>query len=280
MLHISPLLRSDLESADRVISSAFQTPSRLAELEWLVSLEKTYWLAGKLDNTLVGMVGAIDYGAFAYVGMMGVHANFQRRGFGKALMLALLELLEQAGQPCTLLDASASGAPLYAQIGYCDLQLAHVFKKVAAAEITSSALQIDPLELVSFPDLVTLDRQFFGADRSQVLLAQLRRFPGRFLGAYSVEGSLVGYALAQRKRIGPWGAATPEVAASLLMAALRLDFDSAPEVILPSPNQAGRELLKAAGFELQQSLRHMGRGCTRLRRELTCLYGQSNFMLG
>jgi GNAT superfamily N-acetyltransferase len=280
MFHIRSLTLNDLEAADRVISSSFKTASRLAELEGLVKLEKTIWLAGEADGVLVGMVGAIDYGSFAYIGMMGVHADHQRRGFGKALMLALLEQLEQAGQPCTLLDASEYGAPLYAQIGYSDLHLAHVFKRVAEADFQSSPLQIELLGLTSLSDLMNLDPLFFGANRSHVLLAQLSRYPGRFLGAYSAEGSLLGYALAQNKRIGPWVASTPGSAASLLKAALQLEFGATPEVILPSPNQAGRELLEAAGFELQHSLRHMGRGCSELHRGLEGLYGQSSFMLG
>jgi GNAT superfamily N-acetyltransferase len=280
MLVIRPLNFNDLEAADQVLMSAYQVASRKVELERMMHLERTTWLTGQEDDRLVGMVGAIDYGPFAYLGLMGVHADFQRRGYGKALMLALIDRLEQVNQPCTLLDATAAGAGLYEQIGYQDLSLAYVYKQTDTWDDQSAGLHVERLGAESLTELSAFDQLYFGADRRQVLRSYLAAFPGRLLGARDERGKLLGYALAQSKRLGPWAAADPRAAAALLKAARQFDFSEALEILLPSPNLAGGGLLESAGFTRQRTLRHMRRGSSRSGRHLEHIYGQSSFMLG
>jgi GNAT superfamily N-acetyltransferase len=280
MLTIRPLRLTDLAAADEVTISAFQCPSRRVEIERWMSLEGTTWLGGEESGRLVAMVGAIDYGPFAYIGLMGVHADFQRCGYGRAIMITLIERLEQAGQLCTLLDASEAGAPLYARIGYQDLSLSHVFRWNGNSPAIPLPERLERLELAHLPEIVTLDQPFFGANRSNVLRSHLTVYPGRILGVRNLRGELLGYVIAQISRIGPWIAVNEESAAALLGAALKLEFEDSPTVILPSSNRAGIELLKAFGFELQRSLRHMGRGCAGSSRCLEYIYSQSSFMLG
>jgi len=100
------------------------------------------------------------------------------------------------------------------------------------------------------------------------------------MGARDEGGKLLGYALAQYKRFGPWVAVNPQAAAALLEAATQFDFTEALEILLPSPNLAGLELLESAGFARQRTLRHMRRGRCRSERCLEHIYGQSSFMLG
>jgi ribosomal protein S18 acetylase RimI-like enzyme len=280
MFHIRLLTFNDLEAADQVLMSAYQVSSRSVELERLMSLERTTWLAGQEGDRLVGMVGAVDYGLFAYIGLMGVHADFQRRGYGKALMLAMIDSLEQAGQPCTLLDASEAGAHLYAQIGYQDLSLVTVYKQTVTRNFQSTGIHVGQLAVEALSELTAFDLFYFGAERSQVLRSYLEAFPGRLIGARDKRGKLLGYALAQSKRIGPWVAADPHAAAALLEAAKHFNFTEALEVLLPSPNLAGGELLESAGFVRQRTLRHMRRGSSAPERRLAYIYGQGSFMLG
>jgi ribosomal protein S18 acetylase RimI-like enzyme len=280
MFHIRSLTINDLEAADQVLMSAYQVSSRRVELERLMSLERTTWLAGLEGDRLVGMVGAIDYGPFAYIGLMGIHADFQRRGYGKALMLALIDSLEQAGQPCSLLDASEAGAPLYARIGYRDLSLVSVYKQTGTRDFQPTGIQVERLAVEALSELTAFDLFYFGADRSQVLRSYLEAFPGRLIGARDKGGKLLGYALAQQKRLGPMIAADPHAAVALLEAAKQFNFTEALEILLPSPNQAGGALLESAGFVRQRTLRHMRRGSRGPERRLAYIYGQGSFMLG
>jgi GNAT superfamily N-acetyltransferase len=280
MFQIRSLTFNDLEAADQVLMSAYQVSSRSVELTRLMSLERTTWLAGREGERLVGMVGAIDYGPFAYIGLMGVHADFQRRGYGKTLMLALIDSLEQAGQPRTLLDASEACAPLYAQIGYQDLSLVTVYKCTCTWDFQSTGIRTKRLGIEALLELASFDRLYFGAERSQVLRSYLEAFPGRLMEARDKGGKLLGYALAQSKRLGPWTAVNPHAATALLEAAKQFKFNDPLEILLPSPNLAGIELLQSAGFVRQRTLRHMGRGCLGLARNLENIYGQSSFMLG
>jgi GNAT superfamily N-acetyltransferase len=280
MFTIRSLTLDDLDAADQVLMSAYQATSRKIELERWMRLDKTTWLAGYESDRLVGTVGAIDYASFAYIGFMGVHADFQRRGYGKALMLALIGELEQAGQPCTLLDASVSGAALYLQIGYHDLSLVHVYKQTGEWGNQSTGMRIERLDIQSLPEVAALDQLYFGADRWQVLKSYLAAYPDRLIGAREEAGKLIGYALAQSKRLGPWAAADRQTAGALLEAARQYPFDDSMEVLLPSVNLAGVELLEANGFTQSRSLRHMQRGKPKYTRNLEHIYGQSSFMLG
>ena len=280
MFTIRTLTFDDLDAADQVLMSAYRVTSRKVELARWMRLENSTWLTGQEADRLVGMVGAIDYGPFAYIGLMGIHADFQRRGYGKALMLALIGELEQAGQPGTLLDASVPGAALYVQIGYHDLSLVNVYKQTGEWGNQSTGIRIERLNIQSLTEVAAYDQQYFGADRRQVLQSYLMAFPDRLIGARDGVGKLIGYALAQPKRLGPWVAIDQQTAAALLEAARQYPFNDSMEVLITSVNLTGIELLERNGFTQQRTLRHMQRGKAGHTRSLEHIYGQSSFMLG
>jgi len=76
MVRIRPLTAIDIAGADGVLRDAFHTEhSFAARLRRYLAIQPDGWLAAEDDSLLVGMVGAIDYGSFAYVGMMGVRRD-------------------------------------------------------------------------------------------------------------------------------------------------------------------------------------------------------------
>src|SRR5688572_22221589 len=85
-----------------------------------LAMQADGWLLAEEDGQVAGMVGAIDYGAFAYVGLMGVHPRQQGRGIGRGLLATLLGWLDGRGLPCVMLDATEVGARLYQQLGFVD----------------------------------------------------------------------------------------------------------------------------------------------------------------
>jgi ribosomal protein S18 acetylase RimI-like enzyme len=224
--------------------------------------------------------GAVDYGPLAYIGMMSVHPQFQRRGIGQLLLDHVLAWLDGRGCPMVLLDASEAGAPLYQRRGFQEDARALMFLQDDCALPPQKAGRVRPLRQSDIPALVEFDAPLFGASRAAVFESYLTEAPERAFVAHDEAGQLTGYLIAQRRLLGPWAAATPEDAEALLAAALALPFDDAPAVIVPSTNKAATPLLMSYGFSPQRSLSHMRRGGAGAPGRRSLLYGQASFAIG
>src|SRR5690348_3176989 len=94
---IRALTAADIPAADAIGMAAYGRESRSAELARLLRLQPDGWLLAEVEGEPAGMVGATDFGPFAYVGQMGVLPTFQRRGIARALMERLLAWIDERG---------------------------------------------------------------------------------------------------------------------------------------------------------------------------------------
>ena len=280
MLAVRAMTEADLDAADAILMPAFALPrSRKPELRRYLALQPDGWLLVALDGEPVGVVGAIDYGPFAYVGLMGVHPAAQRRGVATLLMERLLAWLDGRGCPMVLLDASAAGAPLYTRLGFVEEDKAVEFCQDDCALRPRPSERVGPLRAEEIAALAGFDAPIFGANRASVLASFFADDPGRAFVARDGEGRIDGYLFAQARRIGPWAARDAAVAEALLAAALALPFDGSPTVIAPGLNADAGRLLLGYGFSPQRSLRHMRRGAGATGQR-GLLYGQASFAIG
>ncbi len=278
--NIRNLTAVDLEDIDRVLMAAFgKTSSFKSELQLCLTLQPDGWLVAECDGTPVGMVGAVDYGTFAYVGLLGVHPTFQRRRIGLALMERILAWLDEHGCPKAVLDATDAGRLLYTSLGFVEEEKSLVLQQDTTAQLLCSYKFVSELRSTDFPELVAFDTPLFGADRQAVFAAFLNKFPDRAFVARNRVGQIVGYLFAQPQKFGPWAASTLEVSEALLATALRLSFNGLPHVLVPSSNRAATTLLYRYGFKKQRSLSHMHRGSSLASRR-DMLYGMASFALG
>lgn len=282
---MKPIIRliteADFEAAERVLQAAFAiTENRLDDIRRYHALQsETYFLA-LIDGEPAGMAGAVNYGSFAFVGMMAVDPRFQHQGLGYALMEGLLTRIGQWNVALISLDASEDGARLYPRFGFQD------FDKVLSLQLTgprpsySIPAEVQALGPKDLDALAEFDRPIFGGNRGPVLKILLHDFPGRAFGVYSRTGELKGYIFAQPARLGPWVALDPEDGELLLRAALSLDPDYRPSAILPEVNAAGAKLLERFGYQIKLVNRHMYRGRLSLPSQRSFFYGQTSFGLG
>lgn len=279
-LSIRPLVESDLEVADALLCSAFrQTESRRPDLELYREVEPNgLWLAVR-DGQPVGMVGAVNYGAFAYIGFMVVHEAVQRQGIGLAVMQHLLGMLERQGVPVALLDASAAGFPMYCKLGFVDYDASQMFR-VERAPGVECPPQVRPVSMGAVAGLAAWDQERFGADRGRALEALLAAFPGRTFMLREGKGPILGYICAQSTRIGPWVANRPADADVLLQAALSVPFAGPVSVAVPGLNPEAGQLLRRYGFDLARTNRHMGRGASEPPSRRRQIYGQACLFFG
>lgn len=67
------------------------------------------------DGIPVSTATAIDLGAWVYIAAVATEAEYRKKGYAE---LAMRAALAAAPKKPTALDASRSGEPLYAQMGY------------------------------------------------------------------------------------------------------------------------------------------------------------------
>jgi hypothetical protein len=119
--------------------------------------------------------------------------------------------------------------------------------------------------LGDLPELCGLDRRSCGAERAALILPTLRAHPGPGLVARDAFDRINGYLLSSfaddAVRVGPFAAATPAVARTLLSQVLpAMPLDSPVEVVVPDPSHSpARKVLEELGFRERQ---------VRLRMEL------------
>jgi GNAT superfamily N-acetyltransferase len=251
-----------------------------SELRRYLILQPDGWLVAESESLLIGMVGAVDYGAFAYIGMMAVDPVFQRQGVAKRLMKQLLEWLDGRGCSLVLLDATEVGAKLYTQFAFVEDEPTLVFQQVDSPKSRCSYECVKQLNSADLARLTMFDAQIFGAYRQAVFATFLAEIPKRALFACNVDDQITGYLFAQASTIGPWAASTPEVAEALLVSALNLSFSDALQVFVPGCNKVATSLLMRYGFSKQRVQYHMRRGNSTPLTQRCMLYGLASLSIG
>ena len=279
-MKITQITQENLPEADDILCSAFESNcSMMADLHRLLQIEPGGYLLVYYKGIPAGTVGAVNYGAFAYLGMMAVTQAAQHRGIGRLLLEEMLASLDEQEVPVILLDATLSGKPLYLRSGF---QIDDQVRQFVRHEETPLPPRSDHIRLLTSDDIAAVadaDQPIFGARREHVLTAFLEDFPERaFL--CEEDGQISGFLIAQEQRIGPWTAHSLEAAQALLCAALHLPFAATPKVIIPTSNQAGAAMLVQHGFVLQNTLKHMRRGGDGNPIQRTQIYGQASYALG
>ncbi len=210
------------------------------------------------DGRIVGTAGAACYGnALAWVCMVLVDAAARGQGVGTRLMEAVLERLDDMA--LVGLDATPQGRPVYARLGFAeDRTFLRLGAERTAASATDAAVR--PLEPGDLDEVLSVDRDVFGADRSHVLRWARDRAPAWC----AREGAaLTGYCFARNgehsRHIGPVVARSADVARRLLMAAAGGD-DHRVIVDVAADRADARTTLEPLGFREQRPLIRMYRG--------------------
>jgi GNAT superfamily N-acetyltransferase len=278
------LTTDDLETATRILDGAYGPgPGRVARLLRYLSIEPDGWLLALADGTPAGMGGALDFGAFAYVGLVGVVPEAQRLGIGRALMERLLAWLGEIGCPCVLLDASEAGEPLYRRLGFVVSDEVHVYAGVTPSKVSRKAsspgARIAPAVEADLDAIVALDRRITGGNRRKLIEAYMVDFARRAFVARGASGEVSGFVVAQSASIGPWIAEDAETAERLLDEALCVSFDDAVTVYAPATNVEAPAILIRRRFDRVRAVAHMRLGDEPARRR-DRIFGQASLAAG
>ncbi len=110
----------DVPFAEKVRSAAGWNQTA-ADWQRFLALAPEGCFVAEWNGVPAGTATTIEYGRdLAWIGMVLVEANFQRRGIGTALLKQCLDHLQQRGVRCIKLDATPLGKKLYDTLGFKD----------------------------------------------------------------------------------------------------------------------------------------------------------------
>jgi ribosomal protein S18 acetylase RimI-like enzyme len=256
------LVASDLPRAVALLNAAYgPNPTFEPRLRSYVGLEPEGWIVIERGGALIGVGGLVRFGACGYVGLMGVAPEDQRRGVGAAIFEEVLRRGEGMGVSLFLLDASVSGAPLYAKYGFVDHGAAHAFVFDARPPgKEKERVKVTALGAADLDSVIALDAEGFGAERAALVRELVTGAPARAFVAKDSGGAVVGYAVGQPRSIGPCIALSAEVARALVRKVLALPFEGPVTWLVADQNPDAMDLARAEAGESIKSWRHMRRG--------------------
>jgi ribosomal protein S18 acetylase RimI-like enzyme len=278
---IRTVSEADLAVANEILRSAFQRVENwIPELCLFRRLQPDGMFLGSRDGIPAGMVASIIYSDYAYVGLMGIHKDFQRQGLGLALMEHLLAWMEEQKVPLVKLDASPAGQPLYEKLGFVPLDEVYVFQQQAGQLDTQGAIGIELITDQHLDLIAASDTPAFGADRSRLLRALLELYPERAFILQDEQKQVTGYLIAQAKRIGPWIMTESGDAELLLRQAFSLPFNGTVSVVTPAENVNAVSLLQRFGLQITRVNRHMAYGPGSITGKREKVYAQTSLSFG
>lgn len=217
------------------------------------------FLAESADQP-VGMVTTTLFSRSGWIGHLIVLPQHRRTGIGARLLSAALNYLEENGVSTVFLDADPPGVGLYRRLGFQDEFESLRYRRDPAP--FQSPAPIRPIRPVDLPRVADLDEAAIGDRRDRFLSLLLHEGAEAF--SVGDGPSVEGYLMVQQRegglRIGPWVAATPQHAETLLQAAVALHPNETIVVGPPAPNPHAKALLQAAGFHLTPSSLRMRLG--------------------
>ncbi len=260
---MQPITLESVSIADPILMEAYNSGHSLQEeLEFYVRLQPDGWFFVVDNGKPVGVGGVVNYGAFAYIGLVAVSPSVQRRGMGGMLMEHLIGWLEERDCFSARLVATQSGEKLYRKIGFIQDDGTVSYRLEQPVERRPKGgrggeERIFILHDTDLDELVAFDTPIFGANRRVVLAAYLTDLSGRCFAIRDGNGRITSYIVAQQDALGPWIAQTPADAEALLVHSLTQPFEQAPGVRVYTSHTIAINLLKKHGFSERRLFKHM-----------------------
>lgn len=236
-----------------------------ADWRHMIANGRAFCLRGE-DGGLPATALVQPYGdAFAWIGMVLVTRDYQRRGIATELMSRCIDDIEARGLVPGL-DATPAGRQVYKPLGFEEV---YGLRRLQASEPGWSApvaipagVTVRRLTAEDLPSINEMDRTSFGGDRSALLANLLERRPDDAWIADAGSGP-VGYVLAREGRenhqVGPLVAAGGDIALALLDHALA-PVEGAVYIDVAEHHETMLAWLAARGFSSQRPFTRMLKG--------------------
>jgi GNAT superfamily N-acetyltransferase len=213
-------------------------------------------IVAEVDGEVAGTVATLPYG---WISMLLVSPSQRHKGIATALLEESLRLLKDV--ETVYLDATPAGQPLYAKFGFMPhypLLRLHCGAHTHACNAGTHAGAPRHATPADLPQILALDREIFGADRSPLLRDLLTRAPQ--FAYISERGFSLGRPGNTADHLGPVVADNPHAAQSLITAALTHNPARPHLLDVTDPQGPTSDWLRSANFAPQRPLLRMYRG--------------------
>ena len=225
---------------------AFDLLRGMGEARWAVAEDR--------PGNLVGMVGAVPLGSIGILCHLAVHSGYRKIGLGTGLTAWAVTYLRSRGAAVIRLHSTPEAEKLYRSAGFAPVSTRTVYRLESVPPKfrgSGGGHRIETLTDRDLAELYGVDLWSYGADRSALILAALRLYPGRSLVARDAGGRIKGYLIlndaVRAIRIGPFMASSREVARLLLARSVE-DAGSVPVEVMVTGDGPAHALLGEFGF--------------------------------
>ena len=239
------------------------------EDDWrrLLQLEPLGCFAALCNGNVIGTTTTTTYGEeLGWIGMVLVNPENRRRGVATRLVKKALDYLSRK-VPTVKLDATAEGKAVYESLGFEIESVIERWSGIATASSLEDSGRVETvpaLDSNSRSELLTLDLQAFGVDRSRLIKLLIDNACVAPVIAREKDGRLSGYALARRGTdadyVGPLVSSDREQVAPLLDQTFAELCSRQIYVDLSSGSDGGKKLLADRGLMKQRDLIRMSYG--------------------
>lgn len=238
------------------------------------------FLLGRLDGDVVSAISVVNYAPdYAFLGYYLVRPDHRGEGLGIATWKAGMQ---HAGGRTVGLDGVPDQQDKYRRSGFTAAYttVRHVGKAHPAQD--EDITGVVPVAGLDLSLLAALDAAGHPADRPD-FATRWAADPRHTTLARIRDGQLTGYGVLRPAhdglRIGPLSATTPQDAAALLAALLRLAGDSTVTIDIPEPHDVARNLAEQHGLAPSSTTARMYTGPIRALQE-SLVYGVMSLELG
>jgi GNAT superfamily N-acetyltransferase len=267
-ISIRQLTDQDIPSAVALCAAAGWNHTA-ADWKFLLRLHAEGCLVLECGGEIVATATLICYGdQLAWLGMVLTHPEYRRRGFARRLVESALEIAEARSIWSVKLDATDLGRPLYESLGFRDEQFIERWSR--AGGVSPKLEPGAPLGISSFE----LDREAFGADRSQAL----QLLAAGALSFVAQDGFSMLRNGARASFVGPCVARSPEAAKLLVESCIAAGGQRWYWDLLPS-NYYAVKIAAELDFKPERRLVRMVKGAD-VRGRDSMIYAGAGFELG
>jgi predicted N-acetyltransferase YhbS len=257
---IRQMREADIEAAMRLKNAEGWNQT---ELDWylFINHDPELCLVACFEDEVIGTVTGINYdNEVAWIGMMLVSRDFRGRGVGKMLLEAIIERLD--GCHSIKLDATPAGQPVYQKLGFVEEFGLHrlIVEELSSASEELLSGEIRLIEDGDIPEIVRLDKQAFGSDRTRLIQNLVKNLPGQSWMCVREDrttGFILGRQGTRFNHLGPIVAESIEDAKSLISKVAK-DLAAKPVVMdIPVSKVEWQNWLIEMGFTSHRSLSRM-----------------------
>lgn len=273
--NLRELLPGDLPDALELSRLAGWNQTR-DDWELLLRLDPQSCFGIEVENHIVATTTLLCYGQqLAWVGMVLTKPDYRRMGFARKLMQAALERSATLKIASVKLDATADGQPLYEKLGFNTEQIVERWFRDSHHSHKNDTRSPDATVAPQAAVSKEMDREAFGADRSDVLNDLAKRNPP-FATPAAFSFSRAG---SRSRYLGPCVAADEQTARPVIEQTLRASPESSWYWDILATNEKAVALAQDFNFVRQRRLERMVLG-GRLTTNDQLVYAIAGFELG